>query len=156
VRYTGSGSSFIDTGLTNGTTYFYKIWAKDTRGNYAATAPETSGTPRTTTVRGAAFNTIMWQGSQPAGTAVKFQIASSNCSNGATNPPTCDTGTWTFRGPDGTASTFYAPAGPNVPVMLNPSYHNNHRYVRYRIYLQPDASNTNTPRVDDVIITWSR
>ena len=35
VRYVSNGVSFIDTGLDNGTTYYYKIFAKDTRGNYA-------------------------------------------------------------------------------------------------------------------------
>lgn len=45
---------------------------------------------------GVALNTVLWQGSQPTGTSVLFQIGSSNCSNGATNPPTCTTGTWAY------------------------------------------------------------
>ncbi len=104
---------------------------------------------------GAALNTVMWQGSQPTGTTVKFHVASSNCSNGATNPPTCNTGTWTYLGPDGSATTYYVPAGPNLPVMLNPAYHNNHRYVRYKAILLPDGGAASTPRVDDVILNWS-
>lgn len=35
VRYCGSLQSFIDTGLTNNTDYYYKIFAKDTNGNYS-------------------------------------------------------------------------------------------------------------------------
>jgi hypothetical protein len=45
VRYTISGTSFVDTGLTNGTQYFYRIFAKDIYGNYAATGIEVSTTP---------------------------------------------------------------------------------------------------------------
>ncbi len=42
----------------------------------------------------------------------RLQIASSNCSNGATNPPTCDTGTWNYVGHDGSASSYFIqPAG---------------------------------------------
>lgn len=36
VVYTGSGNTFTDTGVIGGTTYYYKIFSKDTRGNYDA------------------------------------------------------------------------------------------------------------------------
>jgi hypothetical protein len=36
VIYAGTGTSFTDSGLTNGTTYHYKIFAYDTAYNYAA------------------------------------------------------------------------------------------------------------------------
>src|SRR3990172_7290009 len=42
VRYNLSGTSFIDTGLTNGTQYFYRVFAKDPSGNYSATGVEVS------------------------------------------------------------------------------------------------------------------
>ncbi len=45
VRYTGSASPFTDTGLINGTTYFYRVFAKDIRGNYSPTGVEVSVTP---------------------------------------------------------------------------------------------------------------
>jgi hypothetical protein len=45
VRYISSGTSFIDTGLSNGQIYFYRIFAKDTNGNYSATGVEVSATP---------------------------------------------------------------------------------------------------------------
>lgn len=38
VRYISSGTSFVDTGLTNDTTYYYRFFAKDTNGNYTAYA----------------------------------------------------------------------------------------------------------------------
>jgi putative pyrroloquinoline-quinone-binding quinoprotein len=45
VRYISNGTSFIDTGLTGGTQYFYRIFAKDSNGNYSATGVEVSATP---------------------------------------------------------------------------------------------------------------
>lgn len=46
VRYITSGTSTTDTGLTNGTTYYYKIWAKDVNGNYSTPGVEVSATPQ--------------------------------------------------------------------------------------------------------------
>src|SRR5437667_7571975 len=43
VRYISNGTSFIDTSLAGGT-YFYRIFAKDTSGNYSATGVEVSAT----------------------------------------------------------------------------------------------------------------
>lgn len=53
VRYISSGTSLTDTGLTNGATYYYRIFAKDTRGNYTAYA-STQEVPGT----GAAGNAV--------------------------------------------------------------------------------------------------
>jgi len=94
---------------------------------------------------GTAINTITWQGSQPSGTSVKFQIASSNNSSGP----------WNYIGPDGSSSSYYVPAGPGSPIQINLQYHNNQRYFRYKIFLYSNAAQTVSPRVDDVIINWS-
>lgn len=94
---------------------------------------------------GVALNTIMWQGNQPSGASVKFQIASSNSS----------TGPWSYFGPDGSNTDYYQPTGDNVPAQINLTYHNNQRYFRYKIFLTSNASQTETPRVDDIIINWS-
>ena len=96
-------------------------------------------------IGGVAINTIMWQGSLPSGTSVKFQIASSNSSSGP----------WNYLGHDGSNTTYYAPTGPGVPIQINLQYHNNQRYFRYKIFLESNASQTLSPRVDDVIINWS-
>jgi hypothetical protein len=111
---------------------------------------------------GSAINTVMWQGTQPSGTNVFFQIASANCSNGATNPPTCSvdsgwgdpktSGDGAFVGPDGTSNSFYNPGNPNVQSEVNLAYHNNKRYWRYKVVLVPSA---NSPTVTDIIINWS-
>ena len=60
-------------------------------------------------------------------------------------------------GPGGTSliTDTYQPTGPDVPVALNRSYHNNQRYYRYRIFLYSNLAQTLSPRVDEVIVNWS-
>ena len=99
----------------------------------------------TQVVGGSAINMIMWEGNQPSGTVVKFQIASSNNS----------TGPWNYKGTDGSSSSYYIPVGPGSPVKVNLSYHNNQRYFRYKIFLESDTSRTASPSVQDIIINWS-
>jgi len=111
----------------------------------AATAELLSSIIDTGVTDGAAFNNLMWEGNQPSGTNVKFQFASSNNTDNFPDP----------IGPDGTTSTYYTTAGPDVPTALSRVYHNNHRYFRYKIILQTDASQIVSPRVDDVIVNWS-
>ncbi|MBU6500673.1 MAG: hypothetical protein KGJ89_03580 [Patescibacteria group bacterium] len=96
---------------------------------------------------GAQLNSVMWNGpTPPGGTSVKFQFASSNSSSGP----------WTtYIGTDGTSNTYYTPSGPNVPVRLSYTLHNNYRYFRYRVSLFSNSSSTLTPEVDDIIINWS-
>ena len=94
---------------------------------------------------GVAINTIMWQGNKPSGANVKFQIASSNSSSGP----------WSYFGPDGSDTTHYTPTDVNIPVQINLAHHSNKRYFRYKIFLESNASQTASPRVDDVIINWS-
>jgi len=93
---------------------------------------------------GSAINTIMWQGSKPSGSNVRFQIASSN-----------STSTWNYIGPDGSNTTYYTPTDAGIPVQINLAQHNNKRYFRYQIFLESDAGRTVSPRVDDVIINYS-
>lgn len=85
---------------------------------------------------GVAFNNIVWQGVQSTG-AVKFQFASSNSVADLTVFP----------------DDVYT-AAANVPIKLNVR-HNNHRYYRYKIILESDASRTNSPSAEDVIVNWS-
>jgi len=44
VMYTSNGTSTTDSGLSDSTTYHYKIWAKDTNGNYSAAGVALSAT----------------------------------------------------------------------------------------------------------------
>ncbi len=113
------------------------------------TATSTTGILDSTTYdtgvsTGAQFNSIIWQGALPAGTQAQFQIASSDSSSGP----------WTYVGGDGTSATYYT-GSSNTPIKLDTSAHVGKRYLRYRIFLLSNSSQTLTPRVDDVVIGWS-
>lgn len=97
---------------------------------------------------GAQLNSFFWNGPQPqTGDAVYFQFASAS----TTNP----TGGWAslFKGPDGTATTWYVPSGPNVPVSIAPGNHKSHRYFRYKIRLESISGIS--PVVNRIIVNWS-
>ena len=107
---------------------------------------------------GAGFNSLLWQGSLGTGGAVKFQIAFSNCSNGASNPPTCNTGTWTYYGPTSQVDyyTFVSPYPMDDDSIAFPTAGSaspqNKRYIRYKIQL---FTNDTSPTINDIIINWS-
>ncbi len=66
------------------------------------------------------FTTLTWEPtSQSANTTLKFQIASNS-----------DGTTWSYKGPDGTSSTYYTVSGTSIS-----SVHDNDRYVRYKVFL---------------------
>ncbi|MEK7608188.1 MAG: hypothetical protein AAB495_01270 [Patescibacteria group bacterium] len=94
---------------------------------------------------GAQVNSILWQGSQPAGTAVRFQVAVSSTS----------TGPWSYKGPLGTSVDYYT-TDPGVSKETHYTLHSNNRYFRYRITLVSNEAQTSTPKVDDVVVNWSR
>lgn len=88
-------------------------------------------------------NILVYPSSQPTSTgsnSVLVQIATSNSSTPAS---------WSFRGPDGTASTYYTPTSTLIF-----SGEDGKRYLRYRIFLH--TNNTSyTPIVSDVSFTYS-
>jgi hypothetical protein len=101
---------------------------------------------------GAQVNSVIVHGDRPVNTQVQFQIAAGNVA----------TGPWNFTGPDGTSLTYYQAqtfitAAPNTLVVPNidRTLHNNQRYVRYRVYLVSNPTQTAGPRIDDIIISWS-
>lgn len=135
--------SFNCTDLSTCGTSSYKtktLWS-DT----VSTATLTSSIFDTQVSEGAGFNTLMWQGTKPTGTNVKFQIATSNSPSGP----------WVYYGSDGTAGTYYQPAGPDVQMKIVKAIHENNRYVRYRVVLESNLEKTYSPLVSDVIIGWS-
>ena len=115
---------------------------------------------------GVKLNSILWQGSLGLGgtNSVKFQIASSNCVNGATDAGTCTTnigwggsktsGDGALIGSDGTSSTYYEPTGPDAPYAIPGSDHNNKRYFLYLVQIDRAGSSA-SPVVNDVIINLS-
>ncbi len=101
-----------------------------------------SATFDTQVVGGGAVNSVLWQGTQPAGTSVQFQLAGSNNS----------TGPWSYIGYDGSGSTYFSPASPNVSVSV--TNFNNFRYFRYKLFLNPYGNSG--PTVTDAIVNWSK
>lgn len=91
-------------------------------------------------------NYLIWQGTQPTGTTVKFQLASASSSSGP----------WSYIGPDGTTGSYYTPSGPNAAEKIRQANHLNYRYLRYKMYLYSDTGQTVTPNVTDVTISYSR
>ena len=96
---------------------------------------------------GGAPLSLVWQGSLGTGTVVKFQLASSNSKNGP----------WNFVGSDGTGASFYPSSGssqPNTGVAVNPKDHYNHRYFRYKVFLQ--ATSSEAPTINDISIIYNK
>jgi len=100
---------------------------------------------------GAILNSITWKGEQPTNTCVKFQIATSS------NP----SGPWVYYGPGPNSSTYFGGSCPGPDQIIgitgtDRAWVNNTRYLRYKIFLTSDLTQTKTPVVEDVILNWSR
>jgi len=94
-----------------------------------------------------AVNTVMWRGVANGG-AVRFQMAASDDSAGP----------WTdadYKGPDGTSGTSYAASAPDASTAVSPRDFSGVRYVRYRMIIESSAGGTDSPEVQDVILTYS-
>jgi hypothetical protein len=85
------------------------------------------------------FGAISWTATVPSGTTVKFQIAANN-----------DNSTWVFRGPDGTAGTYYTSSGGAIGSSLD-----GNRYVKYKAFFSTTDTSV-TPVLHDVTINYSR
>ncbi len=100
------------------------------------------------------FNTLTWQGNQPAGTSVKFQIATANATSDLTGATSTvfAASTWFDVNPSSAspvklsknAASGYVTTGVEVE---------NRRYIRYRVSLSTDGPSG--LRIDDIIINWS-
>jgi len=103
----------------------------------------------------AEINSIMWLGTKNGG-SVEFKIATSDCLNGDDNAPTCNDGLgWRYYGPDTGNNNLYYTADSGVPIPVTRINHAHKQYMRYYIYLLSDASLTQSPTVEDVIVNWS-
>ena len=80
---------------------------------------------------------MSFSAAQPAGTAVKFQVAASNASYGPFN----------YVGPDGTAATFFTTSGASL------SQFDGFRYLRYKAFLST-TDPTVTPSLSSVVVCF--
>ncbi|MCK4891103.1 MAG: DUF2341 domain-containing protein, partial [Candidatus Pacebacteria bacterium] len=85
------------------------------------------------------FNNISWNGITPAGTTIKYQIATNN-----------DNATWTFIGPDGTNATYYTTQEESIH-----SSHQGDRYIKYKAYLET-TDITVTPTLNDITVFYAK
>ncbi|QXE90541.1 Ig-like domain-containing protein [Geomonas subterranea] len=102
--YTGNGTSYFDTAVTNGTTYYYRVCALDEVGNLSAGAtisasPSTIALPETV-ITAPAANAVITAGYSITGTAAAGgnPLASVQVStnNGTTWAAATGTATWSF------------------------------------------------------------
>lgn len=95
VACVSGSTSCQDTGLTNGTAYYYKIFAKDSRGNYSVAGVVPTGSPATpvggVTVSGNIYEpgtSVVWDGCDGSTTNVAISIAGAAKTNVACNAST--------------------------------------------------------------------
>ena len=97
---------------------------------------------------GVTLTGIVWHGTMPSGTSVSFELGSSNST---------DPASFTWTGPYTSTAWKLAENWWQVTIPLSDlSFHNNRRYIRYKVYLYPDASRSQTPVVDDIIMKWAK
>jgi hypothetical protein len=167
--------------LASTTAYYFRVRSIDNAGNESMSSSyvfTTGGTAQiavtgdltsavfdtASSTDGPAYNSILWQGvlggaGQNEG-KVRFQLAASDCANGATDYPACSVGTWSYIGGITCApGDWYDPGGPNMPVEIGCfSNFNNKRYYRYKIQVCSGDCSTrgaSSPRVDDIVVNYS-
>jgi len=97
---------------------------------------------------GVTLTGIVWHGTMPSGTSVAFEL----CSSDSTVPTD-----FTCTGPYTSRTWKLDENWWQVTIPLSDlSFHNNRRYIRYKVYLYPDASRSQTPVVDDIIMKWAK
>ena len=108
----------------------------------------------TTQTLGVAPNSLVWQGIQPPGTMVRFQIAT-DCINPANTAPNCDgIDDWNFVGDDDSPFSYFDVA-PDTSIKIPRTLLNNKQYLRYKAFLYTDPDRLVSPTVNDITINWS-
>ncbi len=161
---TGQTYCFRLTNNGSTTNFNYTQYAKATISGYPATGELISPIFDTSVVNGASFNSISWKG-QLNGGKIRLQLATSNCSNGATNPPTCNAGVWgpsgsDYLGTDCTNAVYYEQTATDEPNEIKCyTNHQNKRYFRYKLIIcssgDCSTAGAQTPQVDDIMVNWS-
>ena len=138
--YTDTTEYFADDGHIENVNPVGQVQLKETFGAFAGNGTLTSSTFDTGT--SSSFQQILLQPqSQPPETgadSVRVQVATNN-----------DQATWDFKGPDGTAGTYYDVTSTDINAV-----HTGDRYLRYQLSLST-ASSTWTPTVSDVAFTFT-
>jgi hypothetical protein len=108
--------------------------------NYSSGSGSSSGTFTSSTIDAgspASFNRITWDDVNTGNTTTQFQIATNN-----------DNSTWSFVGPDGTASTYFTSNEGKINLLNIAG-----RYCRYKVYFT--TTNTDLPYVSKVVVNYS-
>lgn len=97
------------------------------------------------------LNSIIWQGTKPSiNTDVKFQIAVSNDENGP----------WNYYGPGQNPNSYFGiNSNPDEPILIQGAdrqWVKNKRYLRYKVFLESNLCQTQTPIVNKIILNWSK
>jgi hypothetical protein len=96
-----------------------------------------------------AFNSFVANSTRPSNTNVQFQFAGADPVSGS-----CNGATYSYVGPDGTASTYYTATGSALFLGTAGSYKNPARCFKYKSYLSSTDYNT-TPILQDVTVNYS-
>jgi len=124
AAFTDETRYFADDGNVDAHSNPTGLRLQKTSGQYAASGSAESSTYDTGAPSN--FTTLTWAPqSQNANTALKFQIASNT-----------DNTTWNYKGPDGTAASYYTVSGTSINAV-----HDNGRYIRYKVFLSSSDSN---------------
>lgn len=119
VTFTDPTRYFADDGNVDTNSVPTGVRLKKISGRYVSSGVVESSSFDTGTAQ-SVYTSLSWEPtSQDPATTVKFQVAGSN-----------DNRTWNYKGPDGTAGTYYTVPGSTISSTLT-----NSRYVRYKAYL---------------------
>ncbi len=135
-RYAGDDGN-VDVSTSTG-----NVVLKQSFGNYSPTGQLESSTFDTGSASN--FYSLFWapQNQPPlsGATPVKFQVATA----GTSSP----NGPWNYKGPDGTAGTYYTVSGTQIAGAANDEF------LRYMAYFSTDVA-TVTPSLSDASFTYT-
>lgn len=102
---------------------------------------------------GAQINSVIWRGALPSpqdSSWVGFQFAVATSASGPWNYSGCSI-------PNATCgSTHWYSGNSGAPIGVDYNLHNNARYFRYKVQLTSNLTQTQSPKVNEVVVNWSR
>lgn len=161
-----NGTTLSNVSIKFNLTYRYHPFAISC-GGFPPTGEYSSPVLDTKTPNSVVYNSIGWKGTlggvEGNEGKVRFQMATAPCSNGATNPPACDLGTWKYiGGATCSIADWFETNGPSLPYNLFnsgcSSMLNGNQYYRYKVQIcSIDCTliGENTPIIDNIYISWS-